>query len=399
MYRTALFPLAIVLLLPDAFAQEKLSGPTAVVSGHVYGSDTNAPLRMADVFLIPAKDIDKNAQDTGKGYQMVGSGRVEKTVLDGSFTISGVAPGDYYVIAVKNGYSSALDQLRMQHFDEWSDQEKRAKLLKVLPTATADSNQPVAVNITLTRGGSISGTVAYDDGSPADDVRLSVLYRFKDQWKPYPSDGEVFDPRSSSDDTGNYRLSGLPPGEYLVKADLQFIVTSHTPKTSPGNGPSFSTPRNFTHLLFYSGGKARPAEATGFQLGEGESRSGEDITIPLSRLHSIRGHLAAASDGHLLNAGGVALLHADDRSRVDSADLSRDETMFNFDFVPDGNYILQVEWAEDANYSKDARNQGPDLVKHTIKSYRYVEQPIQIISDQTNLVISVPSESQSRAAN
>lgn len=165
-------------------------------------------------------------------------------------------------------------------------------LLRKLPTATVESSQPVAINVTITRGGSISGTVVYDDGSPACGIRLTVLYRIKDQWKEFPSDGEVFNPFSISDDTGHYRLSGFPPGEYIVKADLH--LTSDTTKPWRGSGSSFSVPQDFD-LDFYFGNKLRSSEAVGFQLGEGESRSGEDIEISLARLHTISGHLTAAS--------------------------------------------------------------------------------------------------------
>lgn len=187
------------------------------VSGHVYGADRNAPLRMADVFLIPVEQIDNCVQNSGKGYQMVSSVRLEKTLLDGSFTIPSVVPDVYYIVGVQNGYLNALEQLRMIPAVELSNQEKRTKLLRNLSSVTIESRQPITINITLTCGGSISGTVVYYDGSPADRIQLSLLYRSKDQWKDFPSDGEVFNPHSISDDTGHYRLSGLPSGEYIVK--------------------------------------------------------------------------------------------------------------------------------------------------------------------------------------
>lgn len=394
MFRSALS--SLFLLPAVAFPQDKVPGSTATVSGHVYNAESNVPLRNADVFLIPAGQIDKSVKDSGKGYRKDPSGRLEKTLLDGSFTMAGVAPGVYYVTAVKSGYISALDQLRMHPAEELSDQDKRTALLNGLPTATVESNQPVAVNVMLARDTSISGTVLYDDGSPADSVRLSVLYRYKDHWKEFPTDGEEFNPRSFSDDTGNYRLSGLPPGEYIVKVDLQ--LEGHTTMSWRGNGTSISGP-GFYDLVFYSGNKLRPSEAVGFKLGEGESRSGEDIEVAVTRVHSISGHLTAASDGHLLNAGNINLLHADDRSQVASASLSHDDIVFHFDRVPEGDYILRVEWTEDANYYKEARNPLPGPVKYAIKSYASTEQPIQITGDQIDLLIALPSENSSRAAN
>lgn len=394
MCRSALSSLFLFSLLAAAFAQGKAPEPTATVSGHVYSGDRNAPLRMADVFLIPTEQIDKCVQGSGKGYQLAPSVRVEKTLLDGSFAVAGVRPGVYYVIAVQNGYINSLEELRMLPAEESSNQEKRAKLLKKLPTISVESSQPLVINVTLMRGGSISGTVVYDDGSPACSIRLSVLYRFQDQWKEFPSDGEEFNPASISDDAGHYRLNGLPTGEYIVKADLQ--ITNGAAKLRPGSGHFFYLPQDFD-LIFYSGNTSRPSEAVGFQLGEGESRSGEDIEISLGRLHSISGHLTAASDGHLLSAGNVTLLNADDRSQFASTSLPHDETAFNFHFVPEGDYILRVEWAEDANY-QEPQSSVPVGLKHTIKSYTSTEQRIHITGDQTDLVIALPSKNSSEAA-
>lgn len=386
MHRIALFSIVLVLLLVTASdAQEKVIQTTATVYGHVYSGDNNSPLRMADVFLIPSEQIDNCLQDSGKGYQLVSSVLAGKTLLDGSFTVPSVQPGIYFVVAVQNGYINALEQLRMHAPEDLSNQEKRAKLLRNLPTVTVENSQPLAVNVTVTHGGSITGTVTYDDGSPAYGIRLSVLYRFKDQWKEFPSDNEVFNPRSISDDNGHYRLNSLPPGEYIIKADLH--LTNDAAKSWRNNG---SISRDFD-LSFYSGNKPWPAEAVGFQLSDGESRSGEDIEIPLTRLHSIHGHLTASNDGHLLNAGDVILLRADDRSPIAKTSLERDEIAFQFQMVPEGQYILRVEGAEDANY-KESQSSASGWIKRGIKSYPPVEEAIQITGDQTDLVIAVPAE-------
>ena len=48
-------------------------------------------------------------------------------------------------------------------------------------------------------------------------------------------------------------------------------------------------------LMIYSGDATRKSEAVPFKLGPGEERTGEDITIPLSKLHSISGVVTAAT--------------------------------------------------------------------------------------------------------
>jgi hypothetical protein len=179
------------------------------------------------------------------------------------------------------------------------------------------------------------------------------------------------------------------------RADLHLLDDST--KTWHGDG-SFNLLKQDTVLRFFSGNKLHPSDAVGFQLGEGEDRSGEDIEVPLSRLHSISGHLTAVTDGHTLNAGNVTLLSAVDGSQVASASLIHDDTAFHFHLVPEGDYFLRVDWAEDANY-KEARDLVSSWVTHTIKSYAPTEQTIHITGDQADLVIAVPNETSGEAAN
>ncbi len=47
-------------------------------------------------------------------------------------------------------------------------------------------------------------------------------------------------------------------------------------------------------LMVYSGDATRKSDADVFKLGPGEERAGDDITIPLSKLHSVSGVVTAA---------------------------------------------------------------------------------------------------------
>lgn|ERR1035438_3590428 len=92
-----------------ALGQEKLTEQPhglTTVSGRVYCGDTNAPARLAKVMLQPVEVIDSMTSQSNK--QTSSHGEAVQTLLDGSFSISHVAPGIYYVIASQTGYISSL---------------------------------------------------------------------------------------------------------------------------------------------------------------------------------------------------------------------------------------------------------------------------------------------------
>jgi len=97
-----------------------------------------------------------------------------------------------------------------------------------------------------------------------------------------------------TDDLGHFRISGLPAGEYILNSSFQssglFNLFGETEKT----------------LNIYYGDVFFQKDAKPIKIGEGEESTGNNITIPLSKIHSISGSLLNVS-GHIINAGDVAL--------------------------------------------------------------------------------------------
>ncbi len=150
---------------------------TSAVSGRVFCADTNAPARMARVILQPAELVD--AYDEHKQSGIATQGEAVQTALDGTFLIPHVAPGRYYVIASLPGYFSPLAPLVMGpwHAQELDDPEERKKIASSVPRVTVQANLPASVNVSLERGAAVSGTIRYDDGSPASGVVVQLLVR------------------------------------------------------------------------------------------------------------------------------------------------------------------------------------------------------------------------------
>jgi hypothetical protein len=100
------WPLTLVLLPLLATAQPATKN-AAIVTGHVYCADTNAPARLAVVMLEPVSVLGQGNADVRGPQELIHADAVQ-TGLDGSFTIPNVESGTYYVLAYKPGYLSPL---------------------------------------------------------------------------------------------------------------------------------------------------------------------------------------------------------------------------------------------------------------------------------------------------
>lgn len=380
------FLFAFVCACAASFAQQQ---PTGSVTGHVTCADTNTPARLASVVLRPVAK-----KETGSGGDRAVEARLVHSLLDGSFTITGVAPGSYYVLASMAGYISPLTALDISNNDllEPTD-ELLKKVAEHVPTVSVEANASASINISLERGASVSGTILFDDGSPASGVRLHLIERRNGKWESVQT--TTGDNMSSSsavtDDRGDYRMSGLPPvKEALVQADLNVSSSIlHFRKDGFGTGswPTFT-------LSFFSGAVLRAKDAKPFSLTAGEERPGEDIALPLGKLHKVQGVLVAHHDGHVLNDGFVSLLFADDKSPVGNTSVSKEDGTFSFAFVPEGDYILRVDSAADVRFDEIPNPPGTmpptQTEKHTLRNYGTAEIPIRIESERTGITVDVP---------
>lgn len=92
-----------------------------------------------------------------------------------------------------------------------------------------------------------------------------------------------------TDDRGNYRISGLPAGKYVVEVSVEFSDTKGYFSSSGGGG--YSSNARTASLSIYSGNTPRTKDAAAFAIQPREERTGEDIVIPMSKLHTIKGNI------------------------------------------------------------------------------------------------------------
>ena len=297
------------------------------------------------------------------------------TGSDGRFHIDHVPVGNYYTIGHFPGYENPLAGFDRNELASMSEETRKA-LADRLPIVTVDGKRSVSVSVRLEHAAAISGTVLYDDGSPAVGLFVELVRRDNRGritegtalWHVVSgiggSGGET-----RTDDLGRYRIAGIPAGNYAVRTKL---INATVLEFGGVGGAEHSLQlgrQEGNGLVVYSGDALRESRAKFTKVSDGEVVDGMDITIPLTGLHPVSGLVTALSDGRALSAGEVVLVWADDREELDKAEI-RSDGSFSFTDVPEGRYVLKVAGVP--------------------KGYKETEMPLAVEGDVNGLVVMVP---------
>ena len=229
-----------------------------------------------------------------------------QTDIDGSFEATNVTPGDYYVFASVPGYVQSGNIVRAA-IDAGADPRKS---IPDTPMVHVIADRSIRADLLVNRGAAISGKVVWDDGSPATQVTVTVISAKTKETAIPPEfamlsmnlNGSGSGTMSITDDLGHFRISGLVPGDYLIKAILQthmqFAMT---------NGVMNMSKMMDSPLVVFAPAAFHQADAKPVTLHTAEDRGDEDVTIKLGGLHSVSGRIASAEDHHGLNTALVVL--------------------------------------------------------------------------------------------
>jgi hypothetical protein len=193
-----------------------------------------------------------------------------------------------------------------------------------------------------------------------------------------------------TDDRGNYRINGLPARKYVVQVTLDLIrITIYSSGGTAAYG-SGGKP-----LTVYSGSTLRLKGAASFAVNSGEERTGEDLRIPLSKLHTITGKIVSVHDGHVINSGQVDFYNTEDNSFAGSANLSQDDPDFTFNFIYEGGYMLMSFMSADVDYQLLPQQPGssafpPQYDGHVLHLYGSASKPLHVDGDVDGVTIAVP---------
>jgi hypothetical protein len=200
-----------------------------------------------------------------------------------------------------------------------------------------------------------------------------------------------------SDDLGQFRIAGLAPGEYLVKATMQ-VRSGFAMQRGVMNMAGLGADKP---LVAYAPASFHKSGAKAVTLVAGQEVSGEDVTINLVGTHSVSGRVVSAEDGHGINAGSVELTDASDKDLVRGAAVDASGN-FTVGFVLAGTYNLAVTGGADTEPSK---NKPTGIVRftmpETVRNYEDGKQSVSVgDSDVVGLNIALqPSKNAKPGVN
>jgi hypothetical protein len=310
--------LCAVIATVAALPVRAQNSDTGAVTGHVYCADTQKPARFANIRLESAE-----TQGGRFGGQFGGRGGFATTGSDGSFRMTGVSPGDYYVDVMMPGYVQPLRGLL--HDLQNLTPADRDHITSQLTRVNVATNQAANVQVMIYRGATIGGTVNFDDGAPAAGVTIQafVLPSNTTGASATTSTQQAsFAGFAQTDDRGQFRVTGLADGTYIVSA----------------------SPRSIFPI--YYGNTIERSSAKKLEVHAGDEVPGTDIQIPAAGMHRVSGVVVSEQDGHALSRASVQLrLNSGDTGAI-SATTASDGT-FTFNAVPDGKFTVQISSAYD----------------------------------------------------
>jgi protocatechuate 3,4-dioxygenase beta subunit len=178
------------------FNMEKIIPGTGIISGKIWQEQDQQPIGQAQV----------SAFSVDNPYLYAWT----ETAKDGCYRLTDLKSGKYYVSVWADSYLS-------EYYDN-------AILFEdATAVEVAEPNETSNINFALTRGGIISGTVTTNDGKPLEGVYLEAMIAYIDS---AVFDSTKLDPvwfssrgKAISDENGKYQISGLPSGNFLVRAE------------------------------------------------------------------------------------------------------------------------------------------------------------------------------------
>jgi hypothetical protein len=245
---------------------------SAVLRGQVLSVD-GTPLRRAHVRAISAE---------GRG------GGVSTTDPQGKFEIKELPAGRYTVTASKAGY------VTMQFGQRRADQAGGGTILDVLDKQIVEK-----IQFALPRGAVITGRVLDEFGEPIAGANVSASrYRFLGGMRRMSPSGS-----DNTDDQGNFRVYGLPPGEYFLSGTLR----SESAFMGP---PGMSSTQTEGYAPSYYPGTPNIAEAQRVAVKGGQELTGINFALTATRLARIRGRVTSSSGEAL--AGVMVMMMSSD---------------------------------------------------------------------------------------
>lgn len=238
---------------------------TGRLSGRVTALDSGRPIRRA-VVRVSGTDLRE--------------GKSVSTDAEGRWEIRDLPAGKFSLSASKGGY------VQLQY-----GQRRPFESGKSIDLANGQSIEKIEIG--LPRAGALTGRVVDEFGEPVTSVRVAAMrYRFQAGQRRLTPSGEI----DTTDDLGQFRLYGLPPGEYYVQAQPQSAMSFL----------SVSGDRSGYAQTFYPNAYS-PSDATRVSLAVGQEAQSLVIALVPTRFVNVSG-TATSAEGQPVRAGMVRLV-------------------------------------------------------------------------------------------
>lgn len=270
------------------------------ITGHVYRADNNEPIPRAMVSLTPTG---------GRNVTVTASPQSTRTDATGAYTFTAVIPGNYILSAQHSGLITGFFSRTLNSNNP--------------ETITVAAGETVSkIDIRLLAAAVISGTVLDEDNQPLEGAQVSAV-RMR-----YQKGGQQFEQplkSVSADDQGNFRLYGLPEGNYFVRVDNR-------------NMGMQSGEAGFRSA--YYPGTPNIESAQRLKATAGAETSGVRFAIGAQSTFTISGSVIDNSDSPGQRRYMVTAIRTSEGESVGVSNQATNDSSFAIRGVPSGDYLL-----------------------------------------------------------
>jgi hypothetical protein len=281
---------------------------TAKISGRVVAADTGSPIRRAQINI--------NSRDAQFGRSVA-------TDSDGRYEIAALPSGRYRLFVSKAGYV-ALEYGQARPFEAGR------------PIDIVEEQMLDKIDFSLPRGSAITGRITDEFGDPVTDVQVQAL-----RYQSVNGERQLVDAgrTAQTDDLGAYRIFGLMPGDYIVRASMRPNM----------QGPRSADTEQTGYPGTYYPGVSDVSQAQTVTAVLGQELSSIAFPLVPARLSRVSGTVIG-SDGRPL-AGAMVMIRARGAGlgalRMNfiggGGNQVRPDGSFQLTNVPPGDYVLDVQ--------------------------------------------------------
>jgi Carboxypeptidase regulatory-like domain len=304
------WPAATIAQVRDPRGAPAQTG-TAVIRGRVIATDGSRPLRRAQI--------------RATAPELTGQPRTASTDDDGRYELTDLPAGRYTVTATRGGF------LPLRY-----GQRRPRELGRVVEVA--DKQTAERVDFALPKMSVISGRITDEEGAPIAGVQVhamrSTYFNGRRQWI------RVNASNLQTDDAGDYRITGLVPGTYIITARTrdEWTVDANGQQQTMGYAPT------------YFPGTTNIADAGRVNVGLGQEAASNDFSMQVGR--------TATVSGSAFNSHGKPFMSVNLRVEVRSEGGGLFGTAGNTRTGEDGTFTLRD--VAPGDYVLVANQQDPD---------------------------------------